>query len=137
MAARRGATPLNTGDLYDELASPGYGFGPAFRNLTAARRAGGTVHGVVPFAPELHAGAVGFVLRPALLDTVSSVTVSMVMRPPGARSTAGSPVWDRHCGEGRLRGSKAARARPRPRRSTGPRAAGRCRRAGRRRAGPG
>ncbi|MYX69421.1 type I polyketide synthase [Streptomyces sp. SID8373] len=64
-----GAVPLDTGDLYGELASLGYEYGPAFQNLTAAWRAGDTVHGEVSLAPELHAEAARFVLHPALLDS--------------------------------------------------------------------
>ncbi|WSQ48083.1 SDR family NAD(P)-dependent oxidoreductase [Streptomyces sp. NBC_01220] len=64
-----GATALDTEGLYAELAALGYEYGPAFRNLTAAWRSGGTVYGEVSLAPELHAEAARFVLHPALLDS--------------------------------------------------------------------
>ncbi|MBT2439188.1 SDR family NAD(P)-dependent oxidoreductase, partial [Streptomyces sp. ISL-36] len=64
-----GAEPLDVTDLYEELARLGYEYGPAFQNLTAAWRAGDTVHGEVSLAPEHHDDAARFTLHPALLDS--------------------------------------------------------------------
>ncbi|MFD5322377.1 SDR family NAD(P)-dependent oxidoreductase [Streptomyces sp. NPDC127092] len=64
-----GAEPLDVDGLYDELAALGYEYGPAFQNLSAAWRAGDTVHGEVALAPEHHDDAARFTLHPALLDS--------------------------------------------------------------------
>ncbi|MFD7901533.1 SDR family NAD(P)-dependent oxidoreductase [Kitasatospora sp. NPDC059747] len=64
-----GATPLDADGLYEELAALGYEYGPAFRNLTAAWKAGDSVHGEVSLSPEHHAEAARFALHPALLDS--------------------------------------------------------------------
>ncbi|TKK75890.1 acyltransferase domain-containing protein, partial [Herbidospora galbida] len=62
------AVPLPVDDLYDRLADLGYEYGPAFRNLTAAWRAGDTVHAEVRL-PEGHEDdAARFALHPALFD---------------------------------------------------------------------
>ncbi|WP_066363858.1 type I polyketide synthase [Herbidospora mongoliensis] len=62
------ATPLEIDDLYDRLADLGYEYGPAFRNLTAAWRAGDVVHAEVRL-PEGHEDdATRFALHPALSD---------------------------------------------------------------------
>ncbi|MER5873110.1 SDR family NAD(P)-dependent oxidoreductase, partial [Streptomyces sp. NPDC002044] len=64
-----GAEPLDVADLYEDLDRLGYGYGPAFRNLTAAWRDGDTVYGEVSLAPEYHDDAARFTLHPALLDS--------------------------------------------------------------------
>ncbi|GLZ40814.1 type I polyketide synthase [Actinokineospora sp. NBRC 105648] len=56
--------PLAVDGLYSELAAAGYHYGPAFRGLQAAWRAGGEVFGEV----ELLDGPTGFALAPTLLD---------------------------------------------------------------------
>ncbi|MFD5655515.1 SDR family NAD(P)-dependent oxidoreductase, partial [Streptomyces sp. NPDC127039] len=65
------AAPLDTEDLYEDLAALGYAYGPALRNLTAAWRSadGATVYAEVELAPELHADAARFGVHPALLDS--------------------------------------------------------------------
>ncbi|WP_328794265.1 SDR family NAD(P)-dependent oxidoreductase [Herbidospora solisilvae] len=63
-----GAVPLVVDDLYDRLADLGYEYGPAFRNLTAAWRAGDTVHAEVHLPDGHDDDAARFALHPALFD---------------------------------------------------------------------
>ncbi|MFD9729515.1 SDR family NAD(P)-dependent oxidoreductase, partial [Streptomyces sp. NPDC059072] len=64
-----GAEPVDVTELYEDLARLGYEYGPAFQNLTAAWRAGDTVHGEVSLAPEHHDDAARLTVHPALLDS--------------------------------------------------------------------
>jgi candicidin polyketide synthase FscB len=63
-----GAEPLAVEGLYDRLADSGYGYGPAFRGLTAAWRHGDDVYAEVTLPEELRDDARDFALHPALLD---------------------------------------------------------------------
>jgi acyl transferase domain-containing protein/D-arabinose 1-dehydrogenase-like Zn-dependent alcohol dehydrogenase len=62
------AEPLSLEGLYDRLAESGYGYGPAFRGLTAAWRHGADVHAEAALPEELRDDARNFALHPALLD---------------------------------------------------------------------
>ncbi|WP_328615514.1 SDR family NAD(P)-dependent oxidoreductase [Amycolatopsis sp. NBC_00355] len=64
-----GAEPLAVEGLYDRLAESGYGYGPAFRGLTAAWRHGDDVHAEAILPEELRDDARNFALHPALLDS--------------------------------------------------------------------
>jgi acyl transferase domain-containing protein len=61
-----GAEPLDLDDAYDTLADAGYGYGPAFRNLTAAWRHVGETYAEIRLPEGVPAGA--FAIHPALLD---------------------------------------------------------------------
>jgi acyl transferase domain-containing protein len=63
-----GAAPVPVAGRYDQLARSGYGYGPAFRGLTAAWRHGDEVFAEVRLPDDEHAGAAGFAVHPALLD---------------------------------------------------------------------
>ncbi|MEV0916218.1 type I polyketide synthase [Streptomyces sp. NPDC049967] len=63
-----GATPLETGHLYDELASAGLEYGPLLRGLRAAWRLGDEIHAEVELPESRHIEAERFELHPALLD---------------------------------------------------------------------
>ncbi|TDV47976.1 type I polyketide synthase [Actinophytocola oryzae] len=63
-----GAEPVPVADLYDTLAATGYDYGPAFRGLTAAWRAGATVFAEVALPDPTDAD--GYGIHPALLDAV-------------------------------------------------------------------
>ncbi|HEY7146158.1 MAG TPA: beta-ketoacyl synthase N-terminal-like domain-containing protein, partial [Streptosporangiaceae bacterium] len=63
-----GAVPADTSDLYDRLATGGYGYGPAFRGLRAAWRRGAEVFAEVTLPPDAAASAGSFGIHPALLD---------------------------------------------------------------------
>ncbi|MBP2328656.1 acyl transferase domain-containing protein/NADPH:quinone reductase-like Zn-dependent oxidoreductase [Kibdelosporangium banguiense] len=59
-----GAEPIDLDGAYDALADAGYGYGPAYRNLTAAWRLGDDLYAEV----RLPEGAASFAIHPALLD---------------------------------------------------------------------
>ncbi|NBH12545.1 polyketide synthase dehydratase domain-containing protein, partial [Amycolatopsis sp. SID8362] len=61
-----GAEPVDVTGFYDTLAASGFGYGPAFRGLRAAWRAGEEVYAEVALPEQQQAGAFG--LHPALLD---------------------------------------------------------------------
>ncbi|SDR23165.1 Acyl transferase domain-containing protein [Thermostaphylospora chromogena] len=60
-------------DVYRGLADRGYGYGPAFRGLRAARRDGEAVHAEAALPAGLSAS--GFGLHPALLDAALQAAV--------------------------------------------------------------
>ncbi|WP_375489454.1 acyltransferase domain-containing protein, partial [uncultured Mycobacterium sp.] len=62
-----GATAVDVADGYERLAARGYGYGPAFRGLTAMWRRGDEVFAEVTL-PEAAGGVSGFGVHPALLD---------------------------------------------------------------------
>ncbi|MFF2661926.1 type I polyketide synthase, partial [Kitasatospora sp. NPDC058032] len=64
-----GATPVDTGDLYDRLDELGFGYGPVFRGLRGAWRQGEHLfaEAALPAVAAAQAGAFG--LHPALLDS--------------------------------------------------------------------
>ena len=62
------AVPLGDAeDIYQKLAERGYGYGPAFRNLTAAWRDGDVICAEVTLPPGTAPG--GHAVHPALLDS--------------------------------------------------------------------
>ncbi|MBB5119061.1 type I polyketide synthase [Streptomyces eurocidicus] len=63
-----GAEPLDTGDFYDRFAELGYGYGPYFRGLVSAHRAGTDLHAEVALPERARTDAARFGLHPALLD---------------------------------------------------------------------
>ncbi|WP_247667463.1 type I polyketide synthase [Micromonospora sp. C81] len=66
----RGATPLDVGDLYADLADRGLDYGPVFRGLRAAWRASdGSLHADL----ALDGDADGYAAHPALLDAALHV----------------------------------------------------------------
>ena len=62
-----GAIAVDTTDGYERLAERGYGYGPAFRGLTAAWVRGDEVFAEVRL-PDAAGGVAGFGIHPALLD---------------------------------------------------------------------
>ncbi|MFF5854520.1 SDR family NAD(P)-dependent oxidoreductase [Streptomyces sp. NPDC012751] len=62
------ARPLDTTNVYADLAGQGYGYGPAFQGLRAAWRHGDDVYAEVALDEETAADADAFGLHPALLD---------------------------------------------------------------------
>ncbi|WP_443049316.1 type I polyketide synthase [Streptomyces sp. NBC_00316] len=63
-----GATPLDIGHLYEELAVAGLQYGPLLRGLRAAWRLGDEIHAEVELPESQHIEAERFELHPALLD---------------------------------------------------------------------
>ncbi|WP_410658222.1 SDR family NAD(P)-dependent oxidoreductase [Amycolatopsis sp. lyj-112] len=62
------AEPVPVDAVYDELAATGLEYGPAFRGLRAAWRAGDDLFAEVELPEEQHTDAARFGLHPALLD---------------------------------------------------------------------
>ncbi|MFF7656903.1 SDR family NAD(P)-dependent oxidoreductase [Streptomyces sp. NPDC007983] len=63
-----GAEQLDTGDFYERFAELGYDYGPFFRGLVSAHRAGPDIHAEVALPPLAQGDAARFGLHPALLD---------------------------------------------------------------------
>ncbi|HEY2503026.1 MAG TPA: SDR family NAD(P)-dependent oxidoreductase, partial [Mycobacterium sp.] len=69
-----GAVPVDVGDGYEQLAARGYGYGPAFRGLTATWVRGDEVFAEVRL-PDAAGGVSGFGVHPALLDAAMHAMV--------------------------------------------------------------
>jgi acyl transferase domain-containing protein/acyl carrier protein len=63
-----GAEPLETAELYEELAQIGFEYGPAFQCCDAAWRDGEDLYAEVSLAPEQAGEAERYAVHPALLD---------------------------------------------------------------------
>jgi polyketide synthase 12 len=63
-----GATPVDVGDGYEQLAERGYGYGPAFRGLTSMWRRGDEVFAEVSLPADVGVSPAGFGVHPAMLD---------------------------------------------------------------------
>ncbi|ORC05601.1 polyketide synthase [Mycobacterium persicum] len=69
-----GATAVDVSDGYQRLAERGYGYGPAFRGVTAMWARGDELFAEVRL-PEAAGGVAGFGLHPALLDAALHTAV--------------------------------------------------------------
>jgi len=63
-----GAVSVDVGDGYDRLAERGYGYGPAFRGLTAMWRRGDEVFAEVTLPADAGVSVAGFGVHPVMLD---------------------------------------------------------------------
>ena len=79
-----GAVAVDVADGYDRLAAHGYGYGPAFRGLTATWIRGDEVFAEVRL-PDAAGGVGGFGVHPALLDAAMHAVIM-------AQQAAGQPV---------------------------------------------
>jgi polyketide synthase 12 len=70
-----GAVPVDVGDGYDRLAERGYGYGPAFRGLTAMWRRGDEVFAEVTLPADAGVSVAGFGIHPAMLDAALHAVV--------------------------------------------------------------
>ncbi|MEU9794689.1 type I polyketide synthase, partial [Streptomyces sparsogenes] len=86
----RGAEPLDVTDFYERAAAGGYGYGPAFRGLTAAWRDGADLLAEIALPEAAGEGADRFGIHPALLDAATHPTILDGGREDG--SDAGQ-VW--------------------------------------------
>ncbi|MCX4098275.1 type I polyketide synthase [Nocardia sp. alder85J] len=64
----RDAVAVEVGDVYEQLAAAGYGYGPAFRGLTAMWRRGAELFAEVELPEPIRAEAAEFGIHPVLLD---------------------------------------------------------------------
>ncbi|MEV0186876.1 polyketide synthase dehydratase domain-containing protein, partial [Streptomyces sp. NPDC050625] len=62
------AEPVDLADVYEHLASRGYGYGPVFRGLRAVWRTGGEVFAELALPTGAQPPATAFGMHPALLD---------------------------------------------------------------------
>ncbi len=100
-----GAEPVDLDGAYDRLAARGYGYGPAFRGLTAAWRLDGELYAEVTL-PEPAGPAGDYSVHPALLD--AALHPLLLALPPAAGAGlllpfSWSGVWLRGRGATRLR----------------------------------
>jgi len=79
-----GATPIDVGELHARLAEAGFEYGEAFRCLTAAWQGGGEIYAEASLH-EAHAGQDGFLIHPALLDSVGNVPLSAPREDAGEK----------------------------------------------------
>ncbi|PIJ35587.1 polyketide synthase [Mycobacterium heckeshornense] len=63
-----GAAPVDVTGCYQRLAARGYGYGPAFRGLTAVWRRGDEVFAEVALPTDAEVSPAGFGVHPAILD---------------------------------------------------------------------
>ncbi|MFJ2442948.1 beta-ketoacyl synthase N-terminal-like domain-containing protein [Streptomyces sp. NPDC087658] len=69
------ATPLETGSLYDDFATAGFAYGPAFQGVRRAWRHGSDVYAEVALPERVEADATAFALHPALADAALHTAV--------------------------------------------------------------
>ncbi|MEU0505495.1 type I polyketide synthase [Nocardia sp. NPDC005998] len=86
-----GATGVDIAGAYDRLSDLGYGYGPAFRGLTAMWRRGEEVFAEVVL-PEV-ADAAGFGVHPALFDAALHASALADSGPDG-QATAVPFLWE-------------------------------------------
>ncbi|WP_159075102.1 type I polyketide synthase, partial [Mycobacterium tuberculosis] len=70
-----GAVPVEVADGYQQLAERGYGYGPAFRGLTAMWRRGDEVFAEVALPADAGVSVTGFGVHPVLLDAALHAVV--------------------------------------------------------------
>ncbi|WP_057367527.1 type I polyketide synthase, partial [Mycobacterium tuberculosis] len=70
-----GAVPVEVADGYQQLAERGYGYGPAFRGLTAMWRGGDEVFAEVALPADAGVSVTGFGVHPVLLDAALHAVV--------------------------------------------------------------
>ncbi|MEN3614681.1 SDR family NAD(P)-dependent oxidoreductase [Plantactinospora sp. ZYX-F-223] len=88
-----GAEPIDLTDCYDRFSEAGFGYGTAFRGLTAAWRRGTEVFGEASLPPEAAGGVDGFVLHPALLDAALHTLAFRPVTDDGAGDPRLPFVW--------------------------------------------
>ncbi|MES4904979.1 MULTISPECIES: SDR family NAD(P)-dependent oxidoreductase [unclassified Streptomyces] len=71
----RAAEPLDVADFYERAADGGYGYGPAFRGLTAAWRDGADLLAEIALPEAAGEGPDRFGIHPALLDAALHPTL--------------------------------------------------------------
>ncbi|MFI2334000.1 SDR family NAD(P)-dependent oxidoreductase [Nocardia rhamnosiphila] len=90
-----GATPVDIGDAYADLAGHGYGYGPAFRGLGALWRRGDEVFAEVALPEPVRAEHADFALHPALLDAALHAILSGGLAPAAGDGAVVVPfVWE-------------------------------------------
>ncbi|MEV0787298.1 SDR family NAD(P)-dependent oxidoreductase, partial [Streptomyces sp. NPDC050423] len=90
-----GASPVELGDVYAELAGQGYDYGPAFQGLDAAWRRDGEIFAEVALPEVAASDAAQYGLHPALLDAALHASLlDGADATPGDEGTARLPfAW--------------------------------------------
>ncbi|MGW0615550.1 type I polyketide synthase [Streptomyces sp. NPDC002788] len=83
-----GAERIGIEDLYDSFADAGFDYGPAFRGLREVWRRGDDLFALATLPESAEAAGGGFVLHPALMDTVLHAAVA-----GGAVPVTGGQGW--------------------------------------------
>ncbi|MEU9608127.1 type I polyketide synthase [Streptomyces sp. NPDC048057] len=87
-----GAEPLETGEMYVDLAERGYAYGPAFQGVRAVWRRGDEVFAEVTLPEEQRKEAGGFGIHPALLDAaLHAVSLDATAAPGPDGGDVGAP----------------------------------------------
>ncbi|NUP28771.1 MAG: acyltransferase domain-containing protein, partial [Nocardia sp.] len=90
-----GATAVAVADTYAELAEQGYGYGPAFRGLTALWRRGAEVFAEVALPEPVRAEHTDFGVHPALLDAALHSVLRGGLAPAAGDGAVVVPfVWE-------------------------------------------
>ncbi|MET8796165.1 SDR family NAD(P)-dependent oxidoreductase [Nocardia sp. NPDC004568] len=90
-----GATAVDIGDAYADLAGRGYGYGPAFRGLTALWWRDGEVFAEVALPEPVRAEHTDFALHPALLDAALHSILHGGLAPVAGEGAVVVPfVWE-------------------------------------------
>ena len=84
-----GAVAVDVGDGYERLAERGYGYGPAFRGLTAMWRRGDEVFAEVALPADAGVSVAGFGVHPVMLDAALH---AVVLASEGTDGTAGAEL---------------------------------------------
>ncbi|HSS24572.1 MAG TPA: type I polyketide synthase, partial [Mycobacterium sp.] len=85
-----GAVPVDVGDGYEQLAERGYGYGPAFRGLTAMWRRGDELFAEVTLPPDAGVSVAGFGVHPVMLDAALHAVILASNGAEGMGVDAGS-----------------------------------------------
>ncbi|HUE32970.1 MAG TPA: SDR family NAD(P)-dependent oxidoreductase, partial [Mycobacterium sp.] len=85
-----GAVPVDVGDGYERLAERGYGYGPAFRGLTAMWRRGDEVFAEVTLPTDAGVSVAGFGVHPVMLDAALHAVILASSGAEGTGVDAGS-----------------------------------------------
>ena len=113
-----GAVAVDIGDGYERLAERGYGYGPAFRGLSAMWWRGDEMFAEVALPEEAGVSAAGFGVHPVVLDAALH---AVVLASKDTDAEAQGSAWCRSPG-------KACRCMPRAHRRYGHGSCGRPRR---------
>ncbi|WP_411550939.1 type I polyketide synthase [Mycobacterium shinjukuense] len=108
-----GAVPVQVADGYERLAARGYGYGPAFRGLTAMWRRGDEVFAEVGLPADAAVSVTGFGVHPVLLDAALH---AVILSADGAEVPEGSVMvpFSWHGVSLHAAGASAVRARIAP-----------------------
>ncbi|MFI1098731.1 SDR family NAD(P)-dependent oxidoreductase, partial [Streptomyces sp. NPDC020917] len=89
-----GARPVSVEDFYEQVATAGYGYGPAFQGLRAAWRDGDDVYAEITLPDAAGKDAERFALHPALLDAALHAVSLLDGDTPGTAALRLPFAWE-------------------------------------------